>query len=193
MINKMCVLLAATVSLLWTGCNSEKRMIQVYNKHKQEMIQLTELSFAFYNSYKFEYSYLRYMGDDVGIRFSAHDQGAFSGTGEYFDSDSFEPMPPISPGDTVVCIKCNYSERNRYVSMTRDVKLKKIMRIFMDINPNAIEITSSGVFFALGSAVTTNNTEVEAGVFVAYSAENEPNQSIKKIDDNVYLYEAVIR
>ncbi len=175
---------------LW-GCNSENQMVAYYEKYKEDMDSIKEISKEFNKAYHFEYASLRELS--VGIRLSVHDKHPYKGIGEYFNTETFETIP-FDANDTIVCDSCTDEERKRYKALLVDSRLKTILRLYTKIKPDAIEITSEGVFFALGAPLKhPNKSEVEGGIFMPFGENFNRKLVVKKIDDNAYLYDTVIQ
>lgn len=179
-------------SLLLLGCNSEKKVVKYYQKYRTEIESIKDISQSFSNAYGFEYCSIRKL--NVGIRLLVHDKHPDKGTGEYYDPKTLEPTP-FSMADTTICDSCTEEERERYRALLADSRLKELLRLYMRIKPDAIRITSDGVFFALGAPLKhPNKSEVEGGIFIPFGEEFFKGQVVKQIEgENAYLYDTVVQ
>jgi len=191
MMNNMIIVnILLSMLTLW-GCSSENQMVAYYEKNKSDMDSIRNISKEFTEIYHFEYASLRKLS--VGIRFSVHDKHPYKGTGEYFNPETFEPIP-FDGNDTIVCDSCTDEERESYEALLLDSRLNAILRLYTKIKPKAIKITSEGVFFALGSPLKhPNKSEVEGGIFMPFGEDFNRKLVVKKIDENVYLYDTVVQ
>lgn len=176
---------------LW-GCSSENQMVAYYEKYTSEMDSLKSLSKSFIDKYNFKSMSIRAQSKDIGIRLLVLTDDPHKGTGGYYNHETFELMPFSE--NTSVCDSCTIEERKKYEALRTDSTLKDILRLYTKIKPDAIKITSEGVFFALGSPLKhPNKSEVEGGILMPFGEDFNRNLVVKKIDENAYLYDTVVQ
>lgn len=170
---------------LW-GCNSEKEMIDFYKKHDKDLIQVQKICKELQIEYKFESAVIRGGKEDMG--FSMNIERPFKSIGYGFSNEDLSEMW-FYP-----CDSCTTEERKKYEALRADSTLKTILRLYTKIKPDAIEITSEGVFFALGAPLKhPNKSEVEGGIFMPFGEDFNRKLVVRKIDDNAYLYDTVVQ
>ena len=180
-------------ALLNLGCNSEKKITKYYQVNKDDMIGMKVLAQDFIEGYNFKSASIRASSDEsIGIRLLVLGEGPYKGTGAYFNRNTLELMPFFDYNK--VCDSCTLEEEEKYLSLIKSKNLKEILQLFMKMKPDAIKITSEGVFFALGMPIKSQNkSEVEGAIFLPFNDNFNKAMVVKQIEkENTYLYETVV-
>jgi hypothetical protein len=94
--------------------------------------------------------------------------------------------------DQLPCDSCTSEEKTRYERILLDSSLKEILRLYVQLKPNAIRISNEGIFFAIGGPMKRKNSMLESGIFISHNEGFNKNPVIKEIDIGTYIYEDVI-
>ena len=168
------------------SCNSEERMANTYRRQTKDFLELASISNAFYNQYSFKEIVIKYNSGINQIRFATIVEAPY----KYFGCE-------VSPKDFSI-IKVNYSdsltkhEKEMCSRILTDSTLKYIMEKYMQLKIQAINISTEGVFFSLGSSVKSRNPEISAGILISSDTTQKYLNAIKQLEPGIYLYEMVV-
>ncbi|MBT1690058.1 hypothetical protein [Dawidia soli] len=88
---------------------------------------------------------------------------------------------------------CSAAVLQNFRAMYQDTRLRGILELFNETNPNAILITHKGIFIALGRPLKhPNKTELEGGILMTFEPGFTDRNIVEKIDTDVYLYDTLV-
>jgi hypothetical protein len=166
-------------------------MIEFYQKNRSEIYSIKRLANELVIEYPFEFLSIRNQ-TDIGIVLLVSIKPPYKSMSLTYDQKTCELIT-----DSIYlsqCDSCTESERNTYNHLIKEKRIKELLQLFLKLKPNAILITSDGVFFALGWPLNhRNKSEVEGGIFLPFGKEFLKEQIVKQIEgENAFLYDTVV-
>jgi hypothetical protein len=179
-----------SVILCFCSCNSEEKITKYYYSNKTDIERIKSISEGFQKEYGFKAASFREL--DEGIRFLLLDKDPFKGTGQYYNAKTLKVQPYFKGQN--VCDSCTIEEREVYIRMYADPRFMQLLELYKKIKPKALQITSEGVFFALGDPIKSKNKmALEGGVLVPFAKDFDNGFAVKQIDnEQAYLYDKLV-
>ena len=170
--------------ILLSSCDTAGCMEDYYNANKNDLIDIRGFSDTLNNNFEYLKITIRQKDGDLEVMFHG---GTVDNVTMYID--------PVGHGllAEYPTSKCSPAVLERFRAMYNDNTLREILRLFKEIEPNAIRINSKGVFVALGQPLKyPNKGELEGGIYMPFEFGFSSQWVTKEIDSNVYLYDALV-
>jgi hypothetical protein len=165
-------------------------MTEYYYSNKSVLERIALISEGFQKDYGFETCSFREL--QAGIRLLVLENDPFKGTGQYYHAKTLKVQPYNK--DANICDSCTTDEKENYRKMLADHRLMELLQLYQKVRPRALQITSEGVFFALGNSIKSKNKmALEGGVLIPFAKEFDDRFAVKRINgEKAYLYDKLV-